>query len=77
MIQFKVRDDSVSMRVENVGVVGIGDGTNFRTDHTLSLSGGVLSVNTTNYAEADNTLPITSAGVHRAVGNIEELLKTI
>lgn len=47
------------------------------TDHTLILKDGILSVNTTNQMEQDNTLPITSAGVYATVGNIEVLLKTI
>ena len=47
------------------------------TDETLTLENGVLSVNTTNDMEQDNTLPITSAGVYNTVGNIEVLLKTI
>lgn len=52
-------------------------GTKFTTDETLTLKDGVLSVNTTNDMEQDNTLPITSAGVYATVGNIEALLKTI
>ena len=52
-------------------------GVDFKTDDTLSLTNGILSVNTTNDMEQDNTLPITSAGVYAAVGNIEALLKTI
>lgn len=36
-----------------------------------------LKVNTTDEAESDNTLPITSAGVHTIVGNIEALLEII
>ena len=52
-------------------------GVAFTTDHTLSLSEGVLSVNTAKSAEADNTLPITSAAVHTQLGNIEVLLGTI
>lgn len=53
-------------------------GVNFTTDGTLVMNDdGVLSVNTTNYIEQDNTLPITSAGVYTTVGNIEVLLKTI
>jgi hypothetical protein len=47
------------------------------TDDTLTLIDGVLSVNTTDQMEQDNTLPITSAGVFATVGNIEALLKTI
>ena len=55
----------------------IDTGVNFETDHTLKLEEGILSVNTTNDMEQDNTLPITSAGVFATVGNIEALLKTI
>ena len=52
-------------------------GTNFTTDNTLTLKDGVLKVNTANDAEADNTLPITSAAVHVVVGNIDALLDLI
>lgn len=52
-------------------------GVDFKTDTTLKLEDGILSVNTTNDMEQDNTLPITSAGVFATVGNIEALLKTI
>ena len=52
-------------------------GVDFQTDNTLKLENGILSVNTTNEMEQDNTLPITSAGVYATVGNIEALLKTI
>lgn len=52
-------------------------GVDFTTDESLSLKDGVLSVNTANVVEGDNTLPITSAAVHSTVGNIEILLKTI
>lgn len=54
-------------------------GVNFTTDESLTLDPetGVLSVNTAEQVEADNTLPITSAAVHTVVGNIEALLKTI
>lgn len=47
------------------------------TDESLFYQDGVLSVNTTDHMEQDNTLPITSAGVYATVGNIEALLKTI
>lgn len=46
-------------------------------NHTLKITNNVLAVNTTNEAQADNTLPITSAGVHVQVGNVGEILKTI
>lgn len=52
-------------------------GVQFETDSTLTLKDGVLSVNTTDQMEQDNTLPMTSAGVYATVGNIEALLKTI
>lgn len=38
---------------------------------------GVLSVDTADDAEGDNTRPITSAAVHTQLGNIEVLLGTI
>lgn len=52
-------------------------GMPFKTDETLTLKNGILSVNTTDDMQRDNTLPITSAGVFSTVGNIEALLKTI
>jgi hypothetical protein len=62
-----------------VPIAGMGTGTNvgLQTDETLKLENGILSVNTTDDMEQDNTLPITSAGVFATVGNIEALLKTI
>ena len=62
---------------ENGNVTIDSGGVNFETDKTLKLEDGILSVNTTNDMEQDNTLPITSAGVFATVGNIEALLKTI
>jgi hypothetical protein len=56
---------------------GSGGGVDFKTDSTLKLENGILSVNTANQMEQDNTLPITSAAVYNTVGNIEALLKTI
>lgn len=52
-------------------------GGGFATDETLILSDGILRVNTTDVAEPDNTLPITSAGVDTIVGNIGAILDTI
>jgi hypothetical protein len=56
---------------------GGGGGVSFVTDETLTLKDGVLSVNVADVAETDNTLPISSAAVATAVGDIEVLLKTI
>lgn len=52
-------------------------GVDFKTDATLELKNGILSVNTTNDMEKDNMLPITSSGMYSVVGNIEALLKTV
>ena len=48
-----------------------------KTDGSLIWKDGVLSVNTTEQMEQDNTLPMSSAGVYATVGNISQLLKTI
>ena len=64
-------------QLKQTGGGGSGGNVDFRTDETLILKDGVLSVNTTDSMEQDNTLPITSAGVFATVGNIEALLKTI
>lgn len=53
------------------------DGTKFIVDKTLTLADGILSVNTANGVEQDNTLPVTSAAVFAEVGNINALLETI
>lgn len=44
---------------------------------TLIVRDGVLSVNTTDVVEPDNTKPITSSSVHVIVGNIDTLLSLI
>ena len=49
-------------------------GTKFKTDETLSLADGVLSVNRASELEPDNTLPITAAAVDAAVKSIEIIL---
>lgn len=59
------------------GKDGSGGGVDFETDDTLTLENGVLSVNTADDVEKDNTLPVTSAAVYTEVGNINALLATI
>lgn len=56
---------------------GSGGGVSFVLGETLELDNGVLNVKTTNAAERDNTLPITSSGVYTIVGNIGAVLDTI
>jgi hypothetical protein len=55
---------------EKAGIVAVGKNLSITED-------GVLSVDTTNSAEQDNTKPITSAGVNLVVGNINALLAII
>ena len=52
-------------------------GVKFKPDETLKLEDGILSVNTADKVEEDNTLPVTSAAVYTEVGNINALLATI
>ena len=66
----------------NGGTTGGGDSggssaPSFIVDETLTYENGVLSVNTADAPEQDNTLPITSAAVFESVGNINALLETI
>lgn len=73
-----ISDERLSTAIEDYFEENpIDTGVDFETDSTLTLKDGILSVNTTNEMEEDNTLPITSAGVFATVGNIEVLLKTI
>jgi hypothetical protein len=73
-----VSEEQIKTAVENyLDENPIDAGVNFKVDRTLKLEDGVLSVNTTDQMEQDNTLPMTSAGVYATVGNIEALLKTI
>lgn len=69
--------EQVASSIENYLEKNPPGGVDFETDNTLILKDGILSVNTTDQMEQDNTLPITSAGVYATVGNIEALLKTI
>lgn len=62
------------VQVELPAGQGSGGNVAFETDETLTLKNGILSVNTTDQMEQDNTRPITSAGVYNIVGNIEILL---
>lgn len=54
---------------QEAGIVKVGE--------NLKIDEGVLSVETTNDAEQDNTKPMTSAGVYVELGNINILLSKI
>lgn len=69
------RLDARVKRLEEYG--GGGEGTFFAPGNALELKEGLLNVLTTDTAEEDNTLPITSAGVRTIVGNIGAILDTI
>ena len=55
---------------DKLGVVKIGDNLKITND-------GVLSVDTADAVEQDNTKPVTSAAVHTEIGNIEVLLAAL
>lgn len=65
------RAEAAAERAEEAG------GISFEVDETLTLQDGILSVNTADDVEKDNTLPVTSAAVYAEVGNINALLETI
>ena len=65
------RAEAAAERAEEAG------GISFEVDETLTLANGILSVNTADDVEKDNTLPVTSAAVYAEVGNINALLETI
>lgn len=75
----KVTDEQVQDAVNNyLEENPVDTGVQFTTDATLNLSeDGILSVNTADEVEKDNTLPVTSAAVYTEVGNINALLATI
>lgn len=62
---------TVEIASENtLGVIKVGQ--NLKID-----ANGVLSVDTANTVEQDNTKPVTSAAVHTQLGNIEALLEAL
>lgn len=66
-------DAPLSGRVTGGGSGGVmwqvGDG--------LKLEDGVLSVDTADAVEEDNTRPVTSAAVYTQLGNVEALLASV
>lgn len=55
---------------EKLGIIKVGENLKITQD-------GVLSVDTADAVEKDNTKPITSAAVHVEIGNIEVLLAAL
>lgn len=62
--------EAVVVEVSTPGVVQTGSGLKITED-------GVLSVDTADAVEQDNTKPVTSAAVHVEIGNIEALLAAL
>lgn len=61
---------AVPATAETLGLIKVGENLKITED-------GVLSVDTANVVEQDNTKPITSAAVHTEIGNIEVLLAAL
>lgn len=59
-----------------VKVVG-GGGLDYVIGDGLKVEGNVLSVDTAQRVEEDNTRPVTSAAVYVEIGNIEALLAAL
>ena len=56
---------------------GTGGGFPYEIGPGLKVEDGVLSVDTANAVEEDNTKPVTSAAVYTELGNVEALLANI
>ena len=69
-VDTKLADGATPATVEKLGSVRIGENLKITKD-------GILSVDTANAVEQDNTKPITSAAVHVTIGNIEALLAAL
>jgi hypothetical protein len=60
-----------------LGMASGGESAHYTAGDNIKIDGNVISVITTDAAEQDNTIPITSAGVYTQIGNINVLLSTI
>ena len=54
-----------------------GGGIPYEIGNGLKLTGRVLSVDTADQVEQDNTRPVTSAAVYTQLGNVEALMSNI
>jgi hypothetical protein len=64
-------DSEISVDVAEITQTG---GQSFKIGDGLKLENNVLSVDTAEVVEKDNTKPVTSAAVYTEIGNIEALL---
>lgn len=78
-VKFNITNQVVPVKfksVQQVTAPGEG-GFSYEIGHGLKVENNVLSVNSADGVEQDNTLPITSAAVYATVGNIGAILDTI
>ena len=68
-------DESGNAVAQDISIDG--GGAVYQFGHGLKQTGNIVSVDTADGFDGDNTLPITAAAVQTAVGNIETLLETI
>lgn len=76
-ISVKSQDKNKEIFVKNEAIFRYGTTDFYVIGDGLKLEGNVLSVDTSNDVDDNNTKPITSAAVYETVGNIEVLLGTI
>lgn len=67
-------NESLEMELEEGGS---GGGIGYQIGSGLKVEGGILSVDTADQVEEDNTRPVTSAAVFMEIGNIEALLHNL
>ena len=70
MDKLNTLDSVTPATTEKLGLIKVGENLKITQD-------GVLSVDTADAVEKDNTKPITSAAVHVEIGNIEVLLAAL
>lgn len=76
MLEAEIINDEL-LEAELLAEVIQSNGKTVQIGNGLKLEDNVLSVDTADKVEADNTKPVTSGAVHMEIGNIEVLLATI
>ena len=77
MIKVKMSDEPAIKVTVGAVIYTSTNGKEIEIGSGLKLENNVLSVDTAETAEEDNTKPITSAAVFAEVGNIEVLLSLV
>lgn len=76
-IKAEIRSPTIRADVYRATLPGGTAGHEVEIGNGLKLENNVLSVDTADEVEQDNTKPVTSGAVHMKIGNIEALLATI